>query len=43
MWGSSQEEAGKCIEVPFWKGKKVVDLGSGTGVVGLVAAVLGYV
>lgn len=25
----------------FWEGKKVVDLGSGTGVVGLAVAVLG--
>ena len=25
----------------FWEGKKVVDLGSGTGVVGLTVAVLG--
>lgn len=27
----------------FWGGKKVVDVGTGTGVVGLAAGVLGYV
>ena len=31
-----------CVDT-FWSGKKVVDLGSGTGVVGLAAGILGYV
>lgn len=29
--------------ISFWKGKRVVDIGSGTGVVGLAAGILGCV
>lgn len=32
----------ECV-APFWRGKRVIELGSGTGVVGLAAALMGYV
>ncbi len=35
--GPSNESSG----LGHWRGKRVVDVGSGTGVVGIVAAVLG--
>lgn len=34
---------GEGVAGNFWDGKKVVDVGAGTGVVGLAAGVLGYV
>ena len=34
-------ENGVHFERDFWKGKRVIDIGSGTGVVGLAAGVLG--
>jgi len=34
-------ENGVHFRSDFWRGKKVIDIGSGTGVVGLAAGVLG--
>ena len=36
--GVSDED---CSLTDFWRGKRIIDIGSGTGVVGIVAGVLG--
>ena len=39
----SQISRSEIIDAPsYWNGKRVIDLGSGTGVVGIAAGVLGY-